>query len=162
MRVSKIFALLIVVCLAILSKPIDAKKQEPLNLSYYNGGYNSGYNNYGYNNYGTNYNYGSNYNYGTNYNYNSYGGGGYYGGSNYNNRNGYYTGLVVIANADGTYYQGMPSECPYGCAINGVCGTETECATASVIMIVFLSIFGVVFCGCFCCFAFAFCSAAAN
>ena len=42
----------------------------------------------------------------------------------------HYTGLVIIPAAGGTYYQGYGNQCPFGCAFNGRCGTQAECASA--------------------------------
>ena len=56
-------------------------------------------------------------------------------------------------------------DCPYGCAVNGVCGTETECNVAGIVGIVIGCIFGVIFLvvGCvICCCCCAACKAAAK
>ena len=42
------------------------------------------------------------------------------------NRN-YYTGVIIIANPNGYYYEGYGEQCLYGCAIDGACGTREEC-----------------------------------
>ena len=38
-----------------------------------------------------------------------------------------YSGVVIIAGPNGTYYQGYGDSCPYGCAVDGRCGSEEEC-----------------------------------
>lgn len=38
---------------------------------------------------------------------------------------------TLVPNDDGTYSVGVNSECSYGCTVNGVCGTKSECGTAA-------------------------------
>ena len=35
---------------------------------------------------------------------------------------------MLITNSDGTYYYGYAEDCTFGCAVEGICGTITECA----------------------------------
>ena len=53
---------------------------------------------------------------------------------------------VMIIGVDGRSYYGSPSMCPYGCAVNGRCGTEKECKIGGIVGIVF----GILFCLCCC------------
>ena len=46
-----------------------------------------------------------------------------YGGS-------FYTGVVIIPNASGYYYEGYGNQCPNGCAVDGRCGNYEECRTS--------------------------------
>ena len=65
-----------------------------------------------------------------------------------------YTGLAMGKLENGEMGMIPVSECPYGCALNQVCGTESECEIGSIVLIVVLSIFGCIFTtvGCvFCC-----------
>ena len=59
------------------------------------------------------------------------GGGGRSSSRSGRTRSGYsynrYSGLVIIAGPNGSYYQGYGDSCPYGCAVSGRCGTEKEC-----------------------------------
>ena len=54
--------------------------------------------------------------------------------------------MVIIAGPNGTYHYGSASQCPYGCAVNGRCGSETECRVGGIVGI----IFGILFCLCCC------------
>ena len=94
-----------------------------------------------------------------------YGGGYSYGSgrSSYANTVSYgsYGGnVVIIAGANGSYYYGTPSQCPYGCAVGGQCGTEAECTTSAIVGTIFLVIFFICFFGIFCCVCCVFCCAA--
>jgi len=82
--------------------------------------------------------------------------GSYYGGYNnnygynygYNNYNSYsvtYTGMALGQMTDGTYGMIPTSQCPFSCSVNGVCGTESQCDIASIVMYVVLGIFGFIF-----------------
>ncbi len=87
----------------------------------------------------------------------------YYGNCNGNNwgYGGYnrgggltYTGLAMGKLENGEFGMIPVSECPHGCALNNVCGTESECEIGSIVLIIVLSIFGCIFTtvGCvFCC-----------
>ena len=67
-------------------------------------------------------------------------------------RSNYYTGVVVIASPGGGYFSGYGNQCPFGCAMNGRCGTEIECK-GSVVGNIIGWIFFALFCCCFCCIA---------
>ena len=55
-----------------------------------------------------------------------------------------YTGMAM-GFKDGEYKFIPVSECEFGCAVNGICGTDTECTIGSIVMIVVGVIFGVIF-----------------
>ena len=55
-----------------------------------------------------------------------------------------YTGMAM-GYKDGEMKLIPVSECEFGCAYNGVCGTETECAIGSVVVIIVCVVFGVIF-----------------
>ena len=73
--------------------------------------------------------------------YNNYG----YGYNNYNSYSVSYTGMALGQMSDGTYGMIPTSQCPFDCSVNGVCGTESECDIAGVVMIVVGVIFGLIF-----------------
>ena len=58
----------------------------------------------------------------------------------------HYTGIVVIAGPNGTYYNGYGSQCPHGCAVHGRCGTYDECTMSWSDWI-----WTILFCLCFLC-----------
>ena len=56
---------------------------------------------------------------------------------------------VIIYNSDGTYTFGVASDCPYGCAVNSICGTSTECAVGGgiglvAILLIILAVMGLI------------------
>ena len=96
--------------------------------------------------------------------------GSYYGGYNYgynnyhNNYNSYsvtYTGMALGLTANGTYAMIPTSQCPFSCSVNGVCGTESQCDIASIVMYVVLGIFGFIFLTVICIVVCCCCRAAA-
>ena len=52
--------------------------------------------------------------------------------------------------------------CPSGCVVNGVCGSAEVCATSSILGMILLIVFGVIFIGVCICFCICFCAAAKN
>ena len=59
--------------------------------------------------------------------------------------------------ADGTYGQIPTSQCEFGCAVGGRCGTETQCESASWVLPFMLGLVGLailVWCVRCCCIAF--------
>ena len=97
----------------------------------------------------------------------TYYGGGYNSGYNnygYNNYNSYsvtYTGMALGQMTDGTYGMIPTSQCPFSCSVNGVCGTESQCDMASIVMYVVLGIFGFIFMTVICIVICCCCRAAA-
>ena len=91
---------------------------------------------------------------------------GYYSGGyyNYNSYNSYsgnslmYTGSAWGVNSAGEYALIPTTQCPYKCSIDMVCGTETQCELGSVVLVVFLSIFGAIAL----CFIVKFCCVCCN
>ena len=62
--------------------------------------------------------------------------------------------------ADGTYGQIPTSQCEFGCAINGVCGTETQCDVAGWVLAVVMAAVGLAVLICVICFCCRVCKAA--
>ena len=63
---------------------------------------------------------------------------------------------------DGEYVMFPVTDCEFGCASGGMCGSEKTCTTAKIVGWICLGIFGCCFCACLCFFVIAFCKAAAG
>ena len=64
----------------------------------------------------------------------------------------FYQGVVIIPVGDGTYREGWGTDCPNGCAINGMCGTPEQCASTFnwySVMVIGIVVAAVVFLCCF-------------
>ena len=79
----------------------------------------------------------------------------------YNSYSVTYTGMALgqMIGTDGQSTYGMipTNTCPYKCAVNGVCGTESQCSTAATVGLIIGIIFGVIFLGCGIFFCLACC-----
>ena len=81
---------------------------------------------------------------------------GSYYGNNGSSTSVTYRGTALKETSPGVYAWVPVTECEFGCAVNGVCGTEGACKTAQIVGIIVGSVFGFIFlmcCCCFCCFA---------
>ena len=70
----------------------------------------------------------------------------------------HYTGVVIIAGPNGSYYNGYGNMCPHGCAVEGRCGTRQECYVDNPArrwignaILIFIAVVGLIWCiSCIC------------